>query len=113
MFGEAAGDSGLLKRCHVMQTSAHYSLKVLHHTITLILEIKRLLFPGPIRKVPVDSLFVINTLEKFEFSNHAGTNDYIAKSALIFFSSIFVKPLFYTFDLQMNNLCKKIKAGMG
>ena len=51
-----AGNSGLYKRDHVMSTSAYHALKVSHHTISSILEIERLLFPGSFWNAPVDFL---------------------------------------------------------
>ena len=49
-----------------MQTSAHYALKVSHHTILPVLEIECLLLPGSFRNIPVDCLFVVNTLENIQ-----------------------------------------------
>ena len=37
-----------------------------HHTFSHILEIKLLLLCGSLRNVPIDSLFVVNTLENIQ-----------------------------------------------
>ena len=49
-----------------MKTSVHHALKVSRHTVSPILEVDCLLFPGLFRDVPVESLFVVNTLENIQ-----------------------------------------------
>ena len=44
----------------------HHALKVSHHTISPIIEVDRLLLPGFFIDIPVDFLFVVNTLENIQ-----------------------------------------------
>ena len=50
----------------------HHALKLSHHKISSIVEIERLLLPGFLRNVPVDSLFVVNTLENIQIVQSFG-----------------------------------------
>ena len=53
-----------------------------HHTISPILEIKHLLLPRSLKKVPVDSMMSV-PLKTIKLFNHSVTTNYSANSTLI------------------------------